>query len=104
VVQDNSGTILLGELASSYNIAGNTYPVMAGPGPTRPPGAPSDYYIQTASGATAGSYGMNSYALHGGRFNYLFHDGHVQALKTTETIGTGTLGSPKGMWTMTGGD
>lgn len=46
---------------------------------------------------------MAAYGLHSQRFNYLFHDGHVP-LKTTETLGTGTLANPKGMWTMTAGD
>ena len=32
------------------------------------------------------------------------HDGHVQTFRTTDTIGSGTLASPKGMWTMTQGD
>jgi prepilin-type N-terminal cleavage/methylation domain-containing protein/prepilin-type processing-associated H-X9-DG protein len=104
VVQDNSGTLLLAELPSAYNIAGNVYPVCAGPGPGIPPGAPTDYYVQTTTSANATSFGMAAYGLHGKRFNYLFHDGHVQALKTTDTVGSGTLASPKGMWTMTSGD
>jgi prepilin-type processing-associated H-X9-DG protein len=50
------------------------------------------------------AYGSQAYGFHGNRFNYLFHDGHVQALKTTDTIGSGTLANPKGMWTMNSGD
>ncbi|HVM61332.1 MAG TPA: prepilin-type N-terminal cleavage/methylation domain-containing protein [Verrucomicrobiae bacterium] len=36
--------------------------------------------------------------------NYLFADGHVEALRPIQTIGSGTLISPKGMWTITPGD
>jgi prepilin-type processing-associated H-X9-DG protein len=49
-------------------------------------------------------YGAASYGLHSSRFNYLFHDNHVQTLKTSDTIGRGTQASPLGMWTMTTGD
>jgi len=38
------------------------------------------------------------------RANYLFVDGHVEALRDIETIGTGTMASPKGMWTPDVGD
>jgi prepilin-type processing-associated H-X9-DG protein len=44
------------------------------------------------------------YQAHWNRFNYLFHDGHVEALQYQQTIGTGTLSSPKGMWTVVPGD
>ena len=106
VVQDNSGTMILAELPSGYNLAGNVYPFLAGPGPTRPAGAPSDYYIQTTSPGSAASlaYGNASYGLHSKRFNYLFYDGHVQTFKAEDTVGTGTTTNPKGMWTMTSGD
>ena len=36
--------------------------------------------------------------------NYLHCDGHVEALKPDATIGTGTIGSPKGIWTIAVGD
>lgn len=38
--------------------------------------------------------------LHGGRFNYLFLDGHCETLLPQDTVGTGTLANPKGMWTL----
>jgi prepilin-type N-terminal cleavage/methylation domain-containing protein/prepilin-type processing-associated H-X9-DG protein len=37
--------------------------------------------------------------LHGLTFNYLFCDGHVEALNPLTTAGTGTLTNPKGIWT-----
>lgn len=42
--------------------------------------------------------------LHGDFYNYLFCDGHVQALNPTNTFGTGSWTTPKGNWTMKGGD
>jgi prepilin-type processing-associated H-X9-DG protein len=50
------------------------------------------------------NYGLHTYQYHGARFNYLFHDGHVSALKIEETLGTGTTNAPKGMWTLQTGD
>jgi prepilin-type processing-associated H-X9-DG protein len=44
------------------------------------------------------------YAAHKKRFNYVFNDGHVEGLKIEQTIGTGTLTVPKGMWTVAAGD
>lgn len=38
--------------------------------------------------------------MYGGKFNYLYVDGHVEFLEPEETIGTGTLGSPGGAWTI----
>ena len=107
VVQDNSGTILLVEQPCGWNIAGNIWSAKSeGPGPTAPTGGSTDY-IQTGPGYSANpslAYGSQAYGFHANRFNYLFHDGHVEALKTTDTVGTGTLANPKGMWTMTSGD
>jgi prepilin-type processing-associated H-X9-DG protein len=42
--------------------------------------------------------------LHDGRYNYLFNDGHVEKLRVNETVGTGTLDAPRGMWTRVAGD
>jgi prepilin-type processing-associated H-X9-DG protein len=36
---------------------------------------------------------------HAGRWNYLFVDGHVDTLLPFDTIGSGTLSAPRGMWT-----
>src|ERR1035441_4794824 len=54
--------------------------------------------------ATSRNFGANAYGLHSKRFNYLFHDNHVAALKMEQTIGKGALTDPKGMWTITAGD
>ncbi len=37
----------------------------------------------------------------GGKFNYLFADGHVESLRIEETLGeAGSLSNPEGMWTV----
>jgi len=107
VIKDPSGTILLVELPNARNVAGNNWPSFcAGPGPTT---AYSSYgitpdCIQTGDATATMNYGSVNYGLHSRRFNYLFHDGHVEPLKIEETIGSGTTNAPKGMWTMTPGD
>ena len=103
-IRDVAGTILLAELASGRNMAGNDWPSFcAGPGP----GTYDEnlFQINTAPpGASTHGYGSVSYGLHSRRFNYLFHDGHVGLYQTKETIGRGTAAVPRGMWTMTAGD
>jgi prepilin-type N-terminal cleavage/methylation domain-containing protein/prepilin-type processing-associated H-X9-DG protein len=104
VVQDNSGTILLAELPNGRNMAGNDWPSFCA-GPVMSSAnfswvTPDCFQI----GSSQYNYGALTYGLHAGRFNYLFHDNHVQALKETDTVGTGTKLAPRGMWTMTAGD
>ncbi len=36
----------------------------------------------------------------GGKFHYLFADGHIELLDPAETIGSGSVSAPKGMWTI----
>jgi prepilin-type N-terminal cleavage/methylation domain-containing protein/prepilin-type processing-associated H-X9-DG protein len=101
VVQDPAGTILLVEQPEGGNIAGNDYPSFS-LGPTGTYAGDQTPYQIVTGGPQA--YGSSAYGLHNRRFNYLFHDGHVEALKVEQTIGTGTLTSPKGMWTVAQGD
>ncbi len=101
VVQDPAGTLLLVEQPEGGNICGNDWPSFS-MGPTGPgPSDQSPYQIVTGGRA---KWGDTTYGLHGRRFNYLFHDGHAAIHRITETVGTGTTNSPKGMWTMVGGD
>jgi prepilin-type processing-associated H-X9-DG protein len=103
VVKDNAGTILLAELPNGRNMAGNDWPSFcAGPSYPGNLGATPDCY-QLAP-PPGWSYGSVSYGLHALRFNYLFLDGHVATLKTTDTIGSGKADAPRGMWTMKPGD
>ena len=106
VIKDVSGTILLTELPNGRNLAGNDWPsfcagpaysVMAFPGLNDPD------CFQIATNSVYG-YGLQSYTLHARRFNYLMHDGHVDCLKVENTVGTGSVTRPKGMWTITVGD
>ncbi|MGE9266785.1 MAG: type II secretion system protein [Verrucomicrobiales bacterium] len=39
-----------------------------------------------------------------GKFNILFVDGHLESLLPEETVGTGSVGNPLGLWTFTAGD
>ncbi len=102
IVADPAGTALLVEQPEGGNIAGNDYPSFC-MGPTGAATAGDQTPYQIVTGGTQ-AYGNSAYGLHSRRFNYLFHDGHVEALKVEQTIGTGTLATPKGMWTVTQGD
>jgi prepilin-type N-terminal cleavage/methylation domain-containing protein/prepilin-type processing-associated H-X9-DG protein len=106
VVKDPAGTLLLVELPNGRNVAGNDWPSFcAGPGSGTPGGLSQDC-VQISADSTFNKvkYGAIAYGLHGRRFNYLFHDGHVGIHKITDTVGSGTTNAPKGMWTMTAGD
>jgi prepilin-type processing-associated H-X9-DG protein len=104
VVKDPAGTILLVELPNGRNVAGNDWPSFCG-GPVYSGNnfsglTPDCFQI----GTSIWNYGSATYGLHANRFNYLFHDNHVQALKFTDTVGNGTPAAPKGMWTLLVGD
>jgi len=106
VVQDNAGTILLVEEPNLQNVCGNIWPCICN-GPSTPSSPNDDLYQTVSNGGMGGNnqnHGANEYGLHSGRFNYLFHDNHVSALKMDQTIGSGTLLNPAGMWTITSGD
>jgi prepilin-type N-terminal cleavage/methylation domain-containing protein/prepilin-type processing-associated H-X9-DG protein len=98
VVGDPAGTILLVEEPNIQNVAGNIWPCICN-GLT---GTGDLYQMDPAPDAK--NFGNNEYGLHSKRFNYLFHDNHVQALKIEQTVGTGNLDNPKGMWTVKRGD
>jgi prepilin-type N-terminal cleavage/methylation domain-containing protein/prepilin-type processing-associated H-X9-DG protein len=98
VVADPAGTILLVEEPNIQNVVGNIWPCIC----LGPKGAGDLYQVDPSPSAK--NFGNNQYGIHGGRFNYLFHDNHVQALKIEQTVGAGTLAAPKGMWTVKRGD
>lgn len=96
-----SDTLLLVEQPNGRNVAGNDWPSFS-VGPTEGSGNPGGFSggcFQIS--ASQHSYGNAAYGLHKGRFNYLFHDGHVSIHRITDTIGTGTTNAPRGMWTIT---
>ena len=120
VVKDPAGTILLCEDASSQGCEGNQWPCTC-LGPQTSSGSAGGfgnlYQIDTAAPTDAahlysGGYSEGGllYAAHGNRFNYLFHDGHVAALRVEDTVGSASgsppvkLTNPKGMWTVVPGD
>ena len=111
VVADNATTILMVEQAMGQQCVGNEWTCVS-LGPKITDGGAQGCLYQIDYGAKpqnpGSSEGLNQglplYKAHQNRFNYLFHDGHVQALRIEDTIGAGTLTSPKGMWTIFRGD
>ena len=102
VVKDPSGTILLVEQPCDQNLAGNIWPCISlGPRGNSGPGNGELYQI---SPPDAKNQGQELYRLHNNRFNYLLHDNHVESLRTEQTVGSGTLTAPNGMWTIKPGD
>jgi prepilin-type N-terminal cleavage/methylation domain-containing protein/prepilin-type processing-associated H-X9-DG protein len=123
VVKDPSGTIFFAEEANGQNNAGHEWPPLYGPYGTVTQGSGFQITDSTAvqdptqGGASlcgAGGYasqGRLLYKAHGNRFNYAFHDSHVEGLDWTKTVGSGTTAAgtstsdpAKGMWTLTPGD
>jgi prepilin-type N-terminal cleavage/methylation domain-containing protein/prepilin-type processing-associated H-X9-DG protein len=105
-VKSPADTFLLVELANGRNMAGNDWPSFcAGPveGGTISGLTPDCFQLATTT-TSQFTYGSLAYGLHGKRFNYLFHDGHVQTLNTKDTVGSGSVIFPRGMWTLTAGD
>ncbi len=108
-----SGTILLAEETGGQQAEGNAWTcVCIGPEASLNGSANGNLYqIDTTSipqNPTSSSGGVNQGALlykaQNKRFNYLFCDGHVEALAIEQTVGTGTLLKPAGMWTVRIGD
>ena len=112
VVRDPAGTILLAEETGGQQAEGNIWTcVCNGPQTSQNGGANGNLYqIDTTSKPQnpASPNGVNQglllYKAHGNQFNYSFCDGHVQALTVEQTVGTGTLAAPAGMWTVKAGD
>ena len=102
IVKDPTGTLLLVEQPEGGNIAGNDWPSFC-MGPTGPATARDQTPYQIVTGGSR-AYGALAYGLHGKRFNYLFHDSHLDTLKIEQTVGRGTTNAPKGMWTLVAGD
>lgn len=99
-VKNPSDSILLVEQPNGQGAVGNEWPsVSLGPrGPdtlhqTDPAAQP-----QSPTSNTGVNQGLAVYGLHQQRFNYLFHDNHVQTLRIEQTVGRGTITAPRGMW------
>ena len=117
VVKDPSGTILLCELSASQNPMGNIWPCVC-KGPWTSAGEHAALFqIDDAAPvnnpakllAENFSTGTLLYKAQGSRFNYACHDGHVETLKWTDTLGNAgpmiiARAYPAGMWTVKAGD
>ncbi len=108
VVTAPSGTILYAEEPHGQQIAADEWTAVCN-GPYCSIGGANGCLYQYDSlatpqdpGSSDGNHnqGQATYKLHRTRFNYLFHDNHVETLTMEQTIGTGTLLAPKGMWTL----
>jgi prepilin-type N-terminal cleavage/methylation domain-containing protein len=101
VVNNPAGTILLAEEPNGQGAAGNIWPCVS-IGPT---GSGALFQIdpyaqqQDPNSPTSVNQGAATYKLHGKRFDYVFHDNHVETLRIEQTVGIGTTNSPRGMWT-----
>jgi prepilin-type N-terminal cleavage/methylation domain-containing protein/prepilin-type processing-associated H-X9-DG protein len=113
VVRDPSGTILLCENTHGQQCVGNIWTCIC----LGPLGGSfnNDLYQtvpnpqqQNPSSPTASQQANNQgnflYQAQDNRFNYAFHDGHVEVLQMSQTVGSGSLTAPKGMWTVAPGD
>jgi prepilin-type N-terminal cleavage/methylation domain-containing protein/prepilin-type processing-associated H-X9-DG protein len=106
VVRDPAGSILLCENTHGQQCAGNIWtcicigPKGSGDLYQTDPTAP----MQDPNSQDGVNQGSLLYKAQQNRFNYVFNDGHVEALKLEQTIGSGTLTAPKGMWTVAQGD
>lgn len=113
VVSHPSGTLMLVELANSQAAQGNNWPPACF-GPYHRGSAGGTYQIEDGSDqspqhlATSGeSEGSQLYPAQRNRFNYAFHDGHVETLQWQQTAQTKTLpggvtsaAMPSGMWSI----
>ena len=99
VVKDPASTFLLVEEPNIQNAVGNVWPAFC-----NGPYGYGDLYQVDPDPNDAKNFGNNQYGIHSRRFNYLYHDNHVQALRLEETVGSGTLNNPKGSWTIAVGD
>jgi prepilin-type N-terminal cleavage/methylation domain-containing protein/prepilin-type processing-associated H-X9-DG protein len=118
VVRHPSGTLLLVELASAQGSEGNIWPCCCC-GPVDSSGWSGLYQINPNATKSAGaiesasngdSEGNQLYPAQRYRFNYAFHDGHVELLQYQQTINPGGSGAvknldiPNGMWNINTAD
>ncbi|HEV2330227.1 MAG TPA: prepilin-type N-terminal cleavage/methylation domain-containing protein [Verrucomicrobiae bacterium] len=112
VVRHPAGTILLAEDANNWNAEGNIWPCCVEGPIASGLGAYEVFYqidptVQNASEvstSTGSSEGFLLYQLQRNRFNYAFHDGHVETLTYQQTAQPQKIGAmvnyqvPNGMW------
>ena len=103
VVRNPAGTILLCEQTSGQQCAGNIWTCIC----LGPQASGSELYQMDTSAMPQDPASPNSvdqgallYRAQKNWFDYVFNDGHVEALQIQDTIGSGTLNAPKGMWSI----
>lgn len=119
VVRHPSGTLLLAEDACNWGAEGNIWPCCLC-GPIDGVGTAWSVFYQidteatqnasTLETGTGTSEGAQLYAAQHYRFNYAFHDGHVELLQYQQTMDPGGAGAvknlavPNGMWNINTAD
>lgn len=118
VVRHPAGTIMLAEDVNNWNAEGNIWPCCV-EGPIASGEAAYSVFYQIDPTITsfsaiqdgnAASEGYILYQLQGNRFNYAFHDGHVETLTYQQTMAPHRLGAmvdtsiPDGMWNINTAD
>ena len=112
VIRHPSGTLMLVELANSQNVQGNSWPPFCfGPYLSSP--GNGLYQIEAGVsqsaqflGINGASEGLQLYPVQRNRFNYAFHDGHVEPLQWQQTVNAPPLPGgvvstvPSGMWSI----
>ncbi len=109
VIRDPSRNILLAENSQGQQCAGNQWTCcVLGPqfsGASSPEQFQIDLAepgLQDPNNAVTYNTGLALYKAQGSRFVYAFGDGHTQWLKVEQTVGSGTLQHPQGMWAAQG--
>ncbi len=107
-VKSPAGTILLVEEPGGNNVAGNIWPCISlGPVAPNGTGQGNGELYQMAS-VDPLNQGQALYKVHGNRFDYLFHDNHVETLRVEQTIGPGGVVNDAnrlyGMWSVAPND
>ncbi len=95
-INDAAGTIMVAEYYDQYNMLASADGVEIR-SPVKPSWAWSSYGAQQDAN-------LNPKPAHFDGWNYLFADGHVKWLRPDRTVGTGSVSSPRGMWTITEND
>ena len=78
--------VLLAEEPNIQNVVGNIWPCVCNGPKYSSTGSPDLYQVDPSPDAK--NFGNDEYGIHSHRFNYLFHDNHVEALRIEQTMGS----------------
>jgi len=105
MIKDAAGSLLLVESPQGQQTVGNVWTCCCD-GPQFSSQSDDGVFYQTDTSHPVQApdqggvcEGNSLYAAHQKRFDYLFVDGHMEGLKLEQTVGKGTLSTPRGMWT-----